>query len=48
MPRWQAPVPVHVEAGWASDDCIGETRWLETLDKSHGVAARYVVRGGPF
>ncbi|RWE28917.1 amidohydrolase family protein, partial [Mesorhizobium sp.] len=34
---------VHVEAGWASDDSIGETRWLETLDKSRGVAARYVV-----
>lgn len=34
---------VHVEAGWASDDCVGETRWLETLDKSQGVAARYVV-----
>src|SRR5262249_62153539 len=24
---------VHVEAGWADDDCLGETRWLETLDK---------------
>lgn len=34
---------VHVEAGWANDDCVGETRWLETLDKSHGVAARYVA-----
>ena len=34
---------VHVEAGWRSDDCIGETRWLENLDKSAGVAARYVV-----
>lgn len=34
---------VHVEAGWASDDCVGETRWLETQDKSQGVAARYVV-----
>ncbi|WP_192180692.1 amidohydrolase family protein [Mesorhizobium amorphae] len=34
---------VHVEAGWASDDCVGETRWLETLDKSRGVADRYVV-----
>jgi predicted TIM-barrel fold metal-dependent hydrolase len=34
---------VHVEAGWASHDCVGETRWLETLDKSRGVAARYVV-----
>ncbi|CAN7638505.1 amidohydrolase family protein [Mesorhizobium amorphae] len=34
---------VHVEAGWASDDCVGETRWLEMLDKSRGIAARYVV-----
>lgn len=34
---------VHVEAGWASEDCVGETRWLETLDKSRGVAAGYVV-----
>ncbi|TGQ63863.1 hydrolase [Mesorhizobium sp. M00.F.Ca.ET.186.01.1.1] len=34
---------VHVEAGWASNDCLGETRWLETLDKAQGVAARYVV-----
>jgi len=34
---------VHVEAGWRTDDCLGETRWLETLDKSDGVAARYVV-----
>jgi len=34
---------VHVEAGWASDDCVGETRWLETLDKSRGDAHRYVV-----
>ena len=35
---------VHVEANWASEDCVGETRWLETLDKSQGVAARYVAR----
>jgi predicted TIM-barrel fold metal-dependent hydrolase len=35
---------VHVEANWVSDDCVGETRWLETLDKSRGVAARYVAR----
>jgi predicted TIM-barrel fold metal-dependent hydrolase len=35
---------VHVEAGWADGDCVGETRWLETLDKAGGVAARYVVR----
>ncbi|RWP38734.1 amidohydrolase family protein [Mesorhizobium sp.] len=34
---------VHVEAGWAGDDCVAETRWLETLGKSQGVAARYVV-----
>jgi predicted TIM-barrel fold metal-dependent hydrolase len=33
---------VHVEAGWADDDCLGETRWLETLDTDR-VAARYVV-----
>jgi predicted TIM-barrel fold metal-dependent hydrolase len=34
---------VHVEAGWRSDDGVGETRWLETLDKSTGVAAGYVA-----
>jgi predicted TIM-barrel fold metal-dependent hydrolase len=34
---------VHVEAGWQNDDSVGETRWLETLDKTRGVAARYVV-----
>jgi predicted TIM-barrel fold metal-dependent hydrolase len=32
---------VHIEALWAGDP-VGETRWLETLDKSKGVAARYV------
>lgn len=41
--RHNVVATVHVEAGWASDDCIGETRWLETLDKSRGVAARYVI-----
>jgi predicted TIM-barrel fold metal-dependent hydrolase len=35
---------VHVEAGWTDGDCVGETCWLETLDKTAGVAARYVVR----
>jgi predicted TIM-barrel fold metal-dependent hydrolase len=35
---------VHVEAGWDSSDSLGETRWLESLDKPGGVAARYVVR----
>lgn len=34
---------VHVEAGWQSDDCVGETRWLERLGKESGVAQRYVV-----
>jgi predicted TIM-barrel fold metal-dependent hydrolase len=34
---------IHVEAGWVADDCLGETRWLETLDKPGGIAARYVV-----
>ncbi len=35
---------VHVDAGWASDDTTGETRWLESLDKAGGVAARYVAQ----
>src|SRR5260370_4005245 len=35
---------VHVEAGWDGDDCIGETKWLESLEKVGGVAARYVAR----
>ena len=34
---------VHVEASWKEDDCVGETRWLGTLDKGGGVAARYVA-----
>jgi predicted TIM-barrel fold metal-dependent hydrolase len=33
---------VHIEALWAGDP-VGETRWLETLDKSRGVATRYVA-----
>ena len=41
--RHNVVATVHVEAGWPSDDCVGETRWLETLDKSRGIAARYVV-----
>ena len=34
---------VHVEASWDADDCLGETRWLEALDKIGGVASRYVA-----
>ena len=32
---------VHIEALWDPADPLGETRWLETLDKSRGVAVRY-------
>ena len=32
---------VHIEALWDGDP-VGETEWLETLDKSQGVAMRYV------
>ncbi|MGA2793676.1 MAG: amidohydrolase family protein [Roseiarcus sp.] len=34
---------VHVEAAWIEEDCLGETRWLEALDKQRGVASRYVA-----
>ena len=35
---------VHVEAAWdRAQDPVEETRWLETLDKSRGVATRYVA-----
>jgi predicted TIM-barrel fold metal-dependent hydrolase len=34
---------VHVEASWdRADDPLAEIRWLETLDKSSGIAARYI------
>ncbi len=34
---------VHIEAAWdRTDDPLAEIRWLETLDKSSGVAARYI------
>ena len=32
---------VHIEALWAGDP-TGETEWLESLDKSEGVALRYI------
>ncbi|RWA74935.1 hydrolase [Mesorhizobium sp. M1C.F.Ca.ET.193.01.1.1] len=41
--RHDVVATVHVEAGWAADDGVGETRWLESLGKSQGVASRYVV-----
>ncbi len=38
---------VHVEALWdRGRDPVEETRWLETLDKSSGVASRYVAYAG--
>jgi predicted TIM-barrel fold metal-dependent hydrolase len=38
---------VHIEALWDPSDPLGETRWLETLDKSRGVAIRYIA-SAPF
>jgi predicted TIM-barrel fold metal-dependent hydrolase len=38
---------VHIEALWDAADPVGETRWLETLDKSQGVAIRYTA-AAPF
>lgn len=35
---------VHIEALWQEDDALGETLWLEGLDKSQGIAQRYVAR----
>ena len=36
---------VHVEGGWdPADDPMAEIRWLETLDKSQGIATRYIGR----
>jgi predicted TIM-barrel fold metal-dependent hydrolase len=34
---------VHIEAAWdRADDSLAEIEWLETLDKSSGVAVRYI------
>lgn len=40
--RHDVVATVHIEALWAGDP-VGETRWLDTLDKAHGIAARYVA-----
>jgi len=34
---------IHIEALWDASDPLGETRWLETLDKTRSIAARYVA-----
>ena len=37
---------VHIEAAWdRADDPVAEIEWLETLDKSSGVAVRYIGFG---
>lgn len=38
---------VHIEALWDTNDPLGETNWLETLERPAGVAARYVA-AAPF
>jgi predicted TIM-barrel fold metal-dependent hydrolase len=38
---------IHIEAQWDRSDPLGETQWLETLDKSGGVAIRYTA-AAPF
>ena len=40
--RHDVVATVHIEALWSGDP-VGETRWLETLDKSGGIALRYVA-----
>ncbi|MDR3373328.1 MAG: amidohydrolase family protein [Ancalomicrobiaceae bacterium] len=35
---------VHVEAGWEDGHPLEESRWLDELDHTTGVAARYVAR----
>ncbi|WEK51856.1 MAG: amidohydrolase family protein [Candidatus Kaistia colombiensis] len=34
---------VHIEANWDPVDPAGESRWLDTLERSPGIAARYVA-----
>ena len=41
--RQKVIATVHIEAGWTADDCLGETRWLETLDRTGGVGAGLVA-----
>jgi predicted TIM-barrel fold metal-dependent hydrolase len=42
--RHEIVATVHVEAGWLADDCLGETRWLDSIAKPGNVAQRYVAR----
>ncbi|MGY5810968.1 amidohydrolase family protein [Rhizobium sp. LEGMi198b] len=42
--RQNVVATVHVEAGWFDAHPLEESRWLDSLDRSSGVARRYVAR----
>ncbi|MBB5662031.1 putative TIM-barrel fold metal-dependent hydrolase [Rhizobium leguminosarum] len=42
--RQNVVATVHVEAGWSVAHPLEESRWLDGLDRSSGVARRYVAR----
>ena len=42
--RQNVVASVHVEAGWSDAYPLEESRWLDSLDRSSGVARRYVAR----
>ncbi|MBB3646520.1 putative TIM-barrel fold metal-dependent hydrolase [Rhizobium sp. BK619] len=42
--RQNVVATVHVEAGWSVAYPLEESRWLEGLDRSSGVAHRYIAR----
>ncbi|MDB5522339.1 MAG: hypothetical protein JWM58_102 [Rhizobium sp.] len=41
--RHNVVATVHIEALWDASEPVGETKWLESLDKSGGVAMRYIA-----
>ncbi|MBP2447805.1 amidohydrolase family protein [Rhizobium leguminosarum] len=42
--RQNVVATVHVEAGWSDAHPLEESRWLDCLDRSSGVAKRYIAR----
>jgi predicted TIM-barrel fold metal-dependent hydrolase len=42
--RQNVVATIHVEAGWSHAHPLQESRWLNSLDRSSGVAHRYVAR----
>ncbi|TCU30939.1 putative TIM-barrel fold metal-dependent hydrolase [Rhizobium azibense] len=42
--RQNVVATVHVEAGWSDAHPLEESRWLDGLDRSSGVAHRYIAR----